>query len=226
MAIPQTQFDVFAFNRATAAPLAGDEANITAELRKDYSTFVATTDVNPTPVSGKPGFYRFDLTAGERDVELELRIFPESATNGIEVIGVPMFYATASALAGASVNVLPAVGISADRSPGVVLRPFVGETISQSITLYQTDGTTPIVLTGKSLEMVFETRSGTDVSVIANASIVVSGDDDNVVTFSYPSAVTLSERVLRFSLRDDAAPATVYLTGICKVAIAPGSDPA
>ena len=126
----------------------------------------------------------------------------------------------------ATINVLPAVGISADRSPGVVLSPFVGETISQSITLYQTDGTTPIVLTGKTLEIVFETRSGTDVAVIANASIVVSGASDNVVTFAYPAAVTLAERVLRFALRDDAAPHTVYLTGICKVGIAPGSDPA
>lgn len=124
------------------------------------------------------------------------------------------------------VNVLPAVGISADRSPGVVLSPFVGETISQSITLYETDGTTPIVLTGKSLEIVFETRAGTDVAVIPNVSISVSGTNDNIVTFSYTAAITLSERVLRFALRDDAAPATVYLTGLCKVGIAPGSDPA
>ena len=93
MAIPQTQFDVFAFNRATAAPVSGDAANITAELRKDYGAFVATAEVNPAPVSGKPGFYRFGLTAGERDVEIELRIFPVSATSGIEVIGVPAFYA-------------------------------------------------------------------------------------------------------------------------------------
>jgi hypothetical protein len=122
------------------------------------------------------------------------------------------------------VNVLPAVGISAERQAGVVLSPFVGETITQSITLYQTDGTTPINLSGKSLEIVFQTRSGTDVAVIANANITVSGTSNNIITFAYPSAVTTTERTLRVSLRDNAAPRTVYLSGLCKVSIAPAVD--
>jgi hypothetical protein len=122
------------------------------------------------------------------------------------------------------VNVLPAVGISAERQSGVVLSPFVGETITQSITLYATDGTTPINLSGKSLEIVFQTRSGTDVAVIANANITVSGTSNNIVTFAYPSAVTTTERTLRVSLRDNAAPRTVYLSGLCKVSIAPSVD--
>jgi hypothetical protein len=125
---------------------------------------------------------------------------------------------------GGIVNVLPAVGISAERQAGVVLSPFVGETITQSITLYATDGTTPINLTGKSLEIVFQTRSGTDVAVIANANITVSGTSNNIVTFAYPSAVTTAERTLRVSLRDNAAPRTVYLSGLCKVSIAPSVD--
>jgi hypothetical protein len=125
---------------------------------------------------------------------------------------------------GGIVNVLPAVGISAERQSGVVLSPFAGETITQSITLYQTDGTTPINLSGKSLEIVFQTRSGTDVAVIANANITVSGTSSNIVTFAYPSAVTSLERTLRVSLRDNAAPRTVYLSGLCKVSIAPAVD--
>jgi hypothetical protein len=122
------------------------------------------------------------------------------------------------------VNVLPAVGISAERQAGIVLSPFVGETITQSITLYATDSTTPINLSGKSLEIVFQTRSGTDVAVIANANITVSGTSNNIVTFAYPSAVTTTERTLRVSLRDNAAPRTVYLSGLCKVSIAPSVD--
>jgi hypothetical protein len=122
------------------------------------------------------------------------------------------------------VNVLPAVGISAERQAGVVLSPFVGETITQSITLYATDGTTPINLSGKSLEIVFQTRSGADVAVIANANITVSGTSSNIVTFAYPAAVTTTERTLRVSLRDNAAPRTVYLSGLCKVSIAPAVD--
>jgi hypothetical protein len=124
------------------------------------------------------------------------------------------------------VNVLPAVGISANRAPGVFLSPFVGELISQSITVYASDGTTPIDLSGKTLEIVFEARGGGDVAVIADGDITISGDDDNVVTFAYPSAVTAQERALRFSLRDAGTPFTVYLTGLCKVSIAPSNDPA
>jgi len=90
--IAQTQFDVFAFNINTSAPFDGDAANITAELRKDNGVFVATTDVNPSPIVGKPGWYIFNLTEDERDVEIELRIFPVSSTNNIQVIGVPAHY--------------------------------------------------------------------------------------------------------------------------------------
>jgi hypothetical protein len=44
------------------------------------------------------------------------------------------------------------------------------------------------------------------------------------VTFAYPSAVTASERSLRFALRDAAAPLTMYLQGICSVVAAPKVD--
>jgi len=125
---------------------------------------------------------------------------------------------------GVTVNVLPAIGISADRSPGVTLKAFVGETITQSITLYQTNGTTPIVLTGKTLVIVFETRQGQDVATVPNSGITVGGDDDNVVTFNYPSAATSQERVLKFALRDAGSPNTVYLQGLLSVQRAPKVD--
>jgi hypothetical protein len=126
---------------------------------------------------------------------------------------------------GGSINVLPAVGIVADRSPGATITPVVGETISQSITLYATDGTTPISLSGKTLAIVFESMQGADVATVANANITVSGAGSNVVTFTYPSAVTASERTLRFAIRDAAAPLTMYLQGLCIVTRAPQVDP-
>ena len=132
--------------------------------------------------------------------------------------------AIADILTRTPVNVLPATGITADRSPGVVLSPFVGELISQSVTIYASDGTTPIDLSGKTLEIVFENRSGEDVYIVPNGDITIGGDDDNVVTFAYPADVTERERTLRFSLRDAASPFTVYLTGICKVSLAPIGD--
>jgi hypothetical protein len=126
---------------------------------------------------------------------------------------------------GAVVNVLPAVGIVADRKPGLTLYPKVGETITQSITVYQTDGITPVDMSAKTLEIVFEDRRGVDVAVIANSAITVGGDDDNVITFAYPSAVTAAERLLKFALRDTGAPKTVYLEGIASVTRAAQVDP-
>lgn len=125
---------------------------------------------------------------------------------------------------GSSVNVLPATGIVSDRSAGTTLLPVVGETISQSITVYQSDGTTAVSLSGKTLKVIFETMSGVDVAVVAAADITISGTSSNVVTFAYPSAVTASERTLRFAIRDAAAPLTMYLQGVCSVVAAPKVD--
>jgi len=125
---------------------------------------------------------------------------------------------------GAAVNVLPAVGITAERSPGVTLNVFVGETVSQSITIYQTDGVTPFPLTGKTLVIIFETRQGTDVATVTSGSITIGGDEDNVVTFAYPSAATAAQRVLKFAIRDASAPKTVYLQGLLNVQRAPQVD--
>ena len=124
----------------------------------------------------------------------------------------------------ATVAVLPATGIAADRSAGTTLNPVVGETISQSITVYQSDGTTAVSLSGKTLKVIFETMSGVDVAVVLAADITISGASSNVVTFAYPSAVTASERTLRFAIRDAASPLTMYLQGVCSVIAAPKVD--
>ena len=124
----------------------------------------------------------------------------------------------------ATVAVLPATGIVADRSAGTTLNPVVGETISQSITVYQSDGTTAVNLSAKTLKVIFETMSGVDVAVVLAADITISGASSNVVTFAYPSAVTASERTLRFAIRDAAAPLTMYLQGVCSVVAAPKVD--
>ena len=124
----------------------------------------------------------------------------------------------------ATVAVLPATGIVADRSAGTTLNPVVGETISQSITVYQSDGTTAVNLSAKTLKVIFETMSGVDVAVVLAADITISGASSNVVTFAYPSAVTASERTLRFAIRDAAAPLAMYLQGVCSVVAAPKVD--
>jgi hypothetical protein len=122
------------------------------------------------------------------------------------------------------VTVLPATGIVANRSAGVTLLPVIGETISQAITVYQSDGTTAVNLSGKTLRIIFETMSGVDVAVVQAADITIGGTGSNVVTFAYPSTVTASERTLRFAIRDAAAPLTMYLQGVCSVIRAPQVD--
>jgi hypothetical protein len=110
------------------------------------------------------------------------------------------------------------------RESGQTLLPSVGETIGQSITLYQQDKTTPVSLAGKDLSIVFETLRGIDVAVVPTGSILISGDDYNVITFTYPAAVTLRERTLKFAIRDASAPLTMYLQGLCVVTRAPQVD--
>ena len=102
--------------------------------------------------------------------------------------------------------------------------PVIGETISQAITVYQSDGTTAVNLSGKTLRIIFETMSGVDVAVVQAADITIGGTSSNVVTFAYPATVTASERTLRFAIRDAAAPLTMYLQGVCSVVRAPQVD--
>lgn len=159
-----------------------------------------------------------------------IETFATRMTTGLVVDGA-VYQFTANMLelgpsggGGSSVNVLPATGIVSDRSAGTTLLPVVGETISQSITVYQSDGTTAVSLSGKTLKVIFETMSGVDVAVVAAADITISGTSSNIVTFAYPSAVTASERTLRFAIRDAAAPLTMYLQGVCSVVAAPKVD--
>jgi hypothetical protein len=168
-----------------------------------------------------------DGLSGSTEI-VAINTFATRVTTGLVVDGA-VWQFTANMLelgpSGSSVvTVLPATGIVADRSAGVTLTPVVGETISQSITLYRTDGTTPVSLSGKTLAIVFETLAGVDVATVASGNITISGASSNVVTFAYPSAVTASERTLRFAIRDAAAPSTMYLQGVCSVVRAPQVD--
>ena len=77
---------VFAFNRSNNEPATGNASNITAKLRLDYGTATAIGDTNPTEI--EDGYYEFDLTQAETNANV-IDILPESATSGVQVIGVP-----------------------------------------------------------------------------------------------------------------------------------------
>jgi hypothetical protein len=125
-----------------------------------------------------------------------------------------------------TVTVLPALGVAAGRGDRTTLVAYVAETIATSITVYQADGTTAYNLSGKTLTVIFENpKTGDDVAVVASGSITISGTDSNVVTFAYPSAATSAQRELIWTLRDAAAPRTVYLRGVLEVRAAATVDP-
>ena len=124
-----------------------------------------------------------------------------------------------------TVTVLPAIGVAAGRGDRTSLVAYVAETITQTITVYQADGTTAYNLSGKTLAVIFENpKTGDDVAVVASGSITISGTDSNVVTFAYPSAATSAQRELTWTLRDAAAPKTVYLQGMLEVRAAATVD--
>ena len=120
---------------------------------------------------------------------------------------------TLEAIRNATSALLPCIGVVPVRVDQTMLTAFVGETIDVAIVVYQSDGTTPMDLSGKTLEVCFESTSTTDVAVVGSADITVSGDDNNVVTFAYPSAVTGSVANYHWSLRDASAPKTVWQYG-------------
>lgn len=74
---------VFAYTRATGAPVLGDAANITCKVAIDNGTATALADVNPTETLN--GFYLFDVTQAETNGNT-LDFYPESATSGVHVI--------------------------------------------------------------------------------------------------------------------------------------------
>jgi hypothetical protein len=77
---------VFAFNRTTNAPVTGDAANITANLRIDGGAANAVDDTNPTEL--EDGYYVFDISQAETNGDL-LLLCPASSTADVQVIGVP-----------------------------------------------------------------------------------------------------------------------------------------
>lgn len=220
-----SNLDVASSTLATAANLAIVAGYLDTEIaaiktKTDQLTFTTANKVDSTAV--------LDSAVGTQITAIET--FATRMTTGLVQDGA-VYQFTANMLelgpsggGGSSVNVLPATGIVSDRSAGTTLLPVVGETISQSITVYQSDGTTAVSLSGKTLKVIFETMSGVDVAVVAAADITISGASSNVVTFAYPSAVTASERTLRFAIRDAAAPLTMYLQGVCSVVAAPKVD--
>ena len=125
---------------------------------------------------------------------------------------------------GGGTTIIPAASFAPTRTDTTNLIAYVGETISQVLVVYEADGTTPLDLSGKTLTVIFEDMEETDTGVVASASVTVSGDNSNVVTFAYPVAVTDEVGQFRYALRDEAAPKAVYSQGLLLVKAAANKD--
>jgi hypothetical protein len=110
-----------------------------------------------------------------------------------------------TSIEGVSVIVLPSSAVSNRRVKGTDWNFFTGETGTFSVSIYNASKEA-VDLSGTTLEVVFEDTAGTDIAVVENADITVSGADSNVVSFSIPSALTSEERngdsSAIYSLRD------------------------
>lgn len=186
----------------------------------DEAAAVVTVVAQPTA-----GLYFATWTNGAWTEGDQLQLYATAVVAAVPYTSLVAVFEVVLSGIGIAVNVLPATGIVADRSAGTTLLPVIGETISQAVTVYQSDGTTAVNLSGKTLAIIFETMNGADVAVVAAADITITGASSNIVTFAYPAAVTASVRTLRFAIRDAATPLTMYLQGVCSVVSAPVDDP-
>jgi hypothetical protein len=99
--------------------------------------------------------------------------------------------------AASAVTVTPLTGVVENRVSGTTINLFVGETQTVAVACVDAEGDA-VTLTGLTLELVIETLTGTDVEVIADASITKSG---STFSFVVPTTVTASQRTLRWALR-------------------------
>lgn len=113
--------------------------------------------------------------------------------------------------------VLPLSGYAPDRGNDVSLKVYYGEKITQILFAYEADGTTPVDLSGKTLEIIVERYSGDDVDIIPNEDITVTGEDGNEVRFNYTHAISMLLGTRNWALRDADDTETVYLKGTIEV---------
>lgn len=116
---------------------------------------------------------------------------------------------------------LPARGRSSDPSSYPALRVYRTQTIHDTLYVYGPDGTTPVDLRGRTLQLVFERIDGTDVGVISSFDII--GADHNGLYFQYTSDITSVQGTRQWTLWDTDT-TEVLLSGTLEIAYAATVD--
>jgi hypothetical protein len=127
---------------------------------------------------------------------------------------------------GSSTVVIPSAQVVPERMSECPrsLLSFVGETSSQSITILDSDGETAVDLSGETLIVIFEEEDGSDLATVHDAAITIGGTDNNVISFSIPSAVTDRDRLANYAIRRVGGDKYVFDQGQVVVKYTPQAD--
>lgn len=198
---------VFAFDRATAAPVTGDAANITCKVSLDSATATALADVNPTET--EDGYYLFDLAQSETNANT-LDFYPESSSDGVQVVTAGHDRQTVISSSAAEAIATGYAGyFGASYFGGGSSSIASSETEAASWSMELAVGSTPtkaILCTAdpsaRTVRVVFESKSSrSDIATVENGSITKS---TTLVEFVVPAAVTTVERTLWARVVDTA----------------------
>ena len=137
---------------------------------------------------------------------------------------------------GPPVAVLPAVQMTASFNPTLMpgetrtrlqtMIHYVGELGTAELAALEADGQTPYDLSGRTLRLVFDDESRVPIAQIEAGGLTVGGADNNVVSYTRPTAVTNIPRVGFFSLRDVVAGNVRLIGGNFEVLYSPDDGPA
>ena len=122
-----------------------------------------------------------------------------------------------------AVNITPLSAGVEQRVNGTNITLYLNEVKDTMISITDSEGTA-IDLSALTLELAIEDHAGTDIQVIADADITISGDSSNNATFTNTAGVTASERVLHWALRDITTGSEVLARGLINVKRAADGD--
>ncbi|QDV44379.1 hypothetical protein Enr13x_42440 [Stieleria neptunia] len=110
-----------------------------------------------------------------------------------------------------------------NRDSSTPINVYTGETISVSVLVYDTDGTTPIDLDGIDLAVAIEDERCQHIATVDSDDITIAGSDSNLVEFTLPAAVTSKPRLAGYAIRVASGAKYVYARGTIYVQHAPAA---
>lgn len=193
-----------------------------------------STVYTATAISGRPTVYAFTTSVADGDYAITQLQYPyavgvvQIAGTTAEVYGSFEELDAATSGGSATVTVLPASVTLQSRFVGQVLELALGETGTVTKTFYNADRT-PLDMSGRTLAVVWETRTGDAIASVESGDITISGEDDNTLSFDIPADVTDVVRVcddaIIWAVRDRGNGNMDLVDGPCTVKMAAGAVP-